>query len=549
METAYSVGIYCRLSREDLKNGKRDVSVSIENQQAMLIAYAEQQGWVVYKVYIDDDVTGTTFDRPGFKEMMSDIESGKINCVITKDLSRLGRNYIEAGRHRELFSELGVRYIAIHDNHDSINNDCYDIATPIKEMMNEMYAAEVSRKVRSTKKLMAEQGKFANSRAPYGYAKSSEDKHILVVDENVSQNVVRIFELYLSGMPARVIADVLNRDGIVTPNEYFYSAIGKPNPFRNNKNAWGSASVMNILKNPAYYGAMSNGKRTVTSFKNKRIVCKSFDDWVIVEGTHEPLITREQWEEAQRIGSKNKRETVRRSADGEVSIFAGIVKCHDCGGNMIFNRKVHKTSTSEFFRCSTYAQKGKAVCLPHRIDYDVLCEAVLTDIQQYAMLAVEDEKKLIDRILKANDAFKNKNVSRYEKNIREAKNRIREIDGLLQSLFEEKVSGNVTEAIFKRMAAKYEDEQIKLIADAEQMEDELDECQRVQQDLTGWIARIKECLTIDALTRTIAVELISRIEVSEAYDADGEKYLDLEIFYRFGLKKSSREPAKENRAG
>jgi len=541
MKTAYIVGIYCRLSREDLKSGRRDVSVSIENQQAMLITYAEQQGWVVYKIYIDDDVTGTTFDRPGFKEMMSDIESGNINCVITKDLSRLGRNYIEAGRHRELFAECGVRYIAIHDNHDSINNDCYDISTPIKEMMNEMYAAEVSRKVRSTKKLMAEQGKFANSRAPYGYEKSKEDKHVLVVDEDVSQNVVRIFELYLSGMPARAIADIFNREGIVTPNEYFYSTIGKPNPFRNNKNAWGSASVMNILKNPAYYGAMSNGKRMVTSFKNKRIVCKSFDDWVIVEGTHEPLVTREQWEEAQRIGSKNKRETVRRSADGEVSIFAGIIKCTDCGGNMIFNRKVCKSHTSEFFRCGTYQQKGKDVCPPHKIDYDVLYEAVLTDIQQYAVLALEDEQKLIDRILKSNDAFKNKNVSRYERNIREAKNRIREIDGLLQSLFEEKISGGVSGDTFKRMAAKYEDEQNVLVTDVEQMEAELEECQRVQQDLTGWIARIKECLTIDALTRAMAVELISRIEVSETYDADGEKYLDLEIFYKFGLKNSEDE--------
>lgn len=544
LTATYRVGIYCRLSREDLKSGNRDNSVSIENQRSMLIAYAEKQGWSIFKVYIDDDVTGTTFNRPGLNELMSDIESGKINCVITKDLSRLGRNYIEAGRHRELFSEMGVRYIALLDNHDSLHSDGYDVSTPIKEIINEMYAAEVSRKVRSTKKLMAEQGKFANSRAPYGYLKSKDDKHILVVDENVSQNVVRIFELYASGMTARAIADLLNRDGITTPNEYFYSTIGKPNPFRNNKNAWGSASVMNILKNPAYYGAMSNGKRAVTSFKNKRIITKSFDDWVIVEGTHEPIITKEQWEEAQHIGMKNKRDTVRRSANGEVSIFAGIVKCADCGGNMIFNRKETKSCTHEFYRCGTYQQKGKNVCQPHRIDYDVLYDAVLADIQQYATLAVDDEKKLIDRILKDNDAFKNKSVARYEKNIRESKNRIQEIDGLLQSLFEEKLNGNVTDAMFKRMATKYEDEQAKLIDEVKQMELELDECKRVQQDLTGWITRIKECLSVDTLTRAVAVELISRIEVSETYDTDGEKTLDLEIFYKFGIKNSK----KENRA-
>lgn len=203
MKTAYNVGIYCRLSREDLKNGKRDMSLSIENQQAMVEAYANEKGWTVYKSYFDDDVTGTTFNRPELQAMMCDIESGRINCVVTKDLSRFGRNYIEAGRHRELFNEYGVRYIAIHDNHDSLNDDYNNISTSIKEIMNEMYAADISRKVRSTKKLMANQGKFSNSRAPYGYMKSVENKHVLVIDENVLANVIRIFDLYMSGKTAR----------------------------------------------------------------------------------------------------------------------------------------------------------------------------------------------------------------------------------------------------------------------------------------------------------------------------------------------------------
>jgi Site-specific recombinases, DNA invertase Pin homologs len=169
LTATYNVGIYCRLSREDLKNGTRDVSMSVENQQNMLIDYAEKNNWSIHKSYIDDDFTGTTFNRPAFQEMMGDIENGNVNCVITKDLSRLGRNYLEAGRHRELFIDRGIRYIAIHDNYDNAKLDSYDITTPIKEIVNEMYAADISRKVRSTKKLMAEQGKFSNSRAPYGY--------------------------------------------------------------------------------------------------------------------------------------------------------------------------------------------------------------------------------------------------------------------------------------------------------------------------------------------------------------------------------------------
>ena len=290
LKTAYTVGIYCRLSREDFKNGKKDVSMSIKNQQDMLETYVNEKGWVLSQAYIDDDVTGTTFDRPGFQKMMDDIKSGLINCVITKDLSRLGRNYIEAGRHRELFNELGVRYIAIHDNHDSLNDEYNNISTPIKEIMNEMYAADISRKTRSTKKLMANQGKFSNSRAPYGYLKSKEDKHVLIIDENVAHNVLRIFEMYLQGSTARAIADVFNRENILTANDYFYSTIGKPNPFKNNKNKWGSTTIMQIIKNPAYYGAMANGKREVKSFKNKSIVRKDVDQWIIIENTHQPLI-------------------------------------------------------------------------------------------------------------------------------------------------------------------------------------------------------------------------------------------------------------------
>ena len=364
MKAAYDVGIYCRLSREDLKSGKRDVSLSIENQQAMLMAYAEERNWSIYKVYIDDDTTGTTFKRPGFQAMMADVESGKINLVITKDLSRLGRNYIEAGRHRELFTEYGVRYIAIHDNHDSQDDDTYNISTPIKEIMNEMFAADVSRKVRHTKKLMAEQGKFSNSRAPYGYKKSAENKHVLVVDDDVAHNIVRIFELYLGGKTARAIAEVLNSEGVPTANEYYYSTIGKPNPYRNNKNKWGSATIMQIIKNPVYYGAMANGKRKVVSFKNHSVVKKDFNDWIIVEDTHEPIINKEIWLDAQKIHTANKKDTVRsRPTNGEVSIFAGVLKCADCGGNMALKRRVNKTAdTKEFYKCGTYVQKGKDVC-------------------------------------------------------------------------------------------------------------------------------------------------------------------------------------------
>ena len=199
---------------------------------------------------------------------------------------------------------------------------------------------------------------------------------------------------------------------------------------------------------------------------------------------------------------------------------------------------------TEFFRCSTYMQKGKDVCPPHRLDYNTLYQAVLSGVQQYAVLAVEDEKKLIDEILKTSDEFKNKNVQRYERTIRESKNRIKEIDGILQNLYEDKISGEVTADVFKRMSQKYSEEQSKLITEVEQLESELDECKQVEKDLSGWINRIKECITIDDLTRAIVVELIDRIEVSEIYDVDGERNLDIDIHYKFGRFNLPRNPQK-----
>jgi len=368
-----------------------------------------------------------------------------------------------------------------------------------------------------------------------------------VVDADVSHNVARIFELYLSGQTARAIAEVLNKENILTANEYYYSTLGKPNPYKSDKNLWGSATIMSIIKNPVYYGAMANGKKAVKSFKNKKIQLIPFEKWIVVDDTHEPIISKEKWLEAQQLSKNNRKQTVRRCSNGEVSIFAGIIKCADCGGNLVFNRKAHKSGSKEFFRCSTYTQKGKAVCSMHAINYNVIYQAVLTDIQKYAVLAVEDEKSLIDKLLKDHDEFKNKSIQRFEKTMREAKNRIKEIDGLIPNLFEEKIAGTISDLVFKRIVAKYEEEQTKLIADTEQLERELEEAKSINQDVTIWIDRVKKCLTIDCLTRAIVVELIDRVEVSEIYTVDGEKSLDINIFYKFSLKSSGFEWQK-NRA-
>jgi len=235
MSTAYNVGIYCRLSEKDVEN-RGDTSISIQNQQAIIERYVAEKGWNVYKVYIDDGKRGVTFDRPQFNAMIRDIENGKINCVITKELTRLGRNYQESGKFRDFFLEHGVRYVAIHDGIDIKSEDDDDgLTIPFKEIFGEYYPKSVSKNVRKIKKEMAEQGKISNGRAPYGYVKSPENKHVLVVDENVAHNVVRIYELYNGGMTGRAIADLFNSEGIPTANTYYYNLIKKPNPYNRNK--------------------------------------------------------------------------------------------------------------------------------------------------------------------------------------------------------------------------------------------------------------------------------------------------------------------------
>lgn len=539
MNTVPNAAIYCRLSRDD--NNKNDVSMSIANQKAILTNYVNEKGWKIYDTYIDDGISGTTFDRPRFKDMIRDIESGLINIVITKDLSRLGRNYIETGQYTDFyFPNNNVRYIALNDGIDTFHDD-NDIA-PFKNILNEMYAKDISRKVRSTKKLLAQEGKFANSRAPYGYKKSPEDKHKLVIDENASQIVEFIFSQYLKGETGRSIADKLNRKNIPTPNNYYYQSINKPNPYIKDKNKWSSGTIMGIIKNPAYYGAIANCKRTVKSFKNKNVVSLPKEQWVVVENMHQPIIPKEQWEAAQKINIDNKHEGLKRRCNGKMNIFSGLLKCADCGGNMIFNTKYYKSYTKEYYRCSTYMSKGKMACTHHSIDYNIIYRAVMDDIKKYAALSEEDEEKLTELILNMQTDFQSKNINKYEENIRKTKNRIREIEGLIQAAFEEKISGTITDVIFRCISEKYEKEYEEQQKKLSHLEMEYESCRSAKNDVSNWLKKIKLCCETDVLSRDLLVSLIDHIDVSEAYEENGEKSFDISITYTFGQQNTAKKP-------
>lgn len=532
METAYkatyNVGIYCRLSKDD---NNIDESASIQNQKTMLTNYCLEKGWNITAIYADDGFTGTNFDRPDFKQMIRDIKDGKINLVLTKDLSRLGRNYVLTGQYTEsFFPDHGVRFIAVNDNIDSINED-NDIA-PFKNILNEYYAKDISRKVRSTRNMLAQQGKFGNSRPPYGYIKSPDNKYQLIIDEAVADNVRRIFKMFIEGKSGRYIADIFNQEGIPTPNTYFYDCIVKKTNPKKQSSQWGSGSVMRILKNPAYKGDMAQCKRRNLSYKSKKTVNNSVENWVIVENTHEPIVSKKIWEEAQKIIQKNSR-TIRRSSSGEISLFSGIVKCADCGVNMTYNRKYYKSYVKEYYRCGTYTNKGKTACSCHTIRQEYISQAVLSDLRQYAALAYENKPELIDRLISDTEKQNDKMIGDYEKQIKEKTYRKTKIVGLIKSLFEEKINGNLSEAIFKQMVSNYEKESLSLEKEISSLNIELDKRKKTENDISEWVEKVKECLTIHELTRELVVELIDCIEVSEVYTIDGEKHQDIKIIYRF----------------
>lgn len=533
--TAVYVAIYLRLSRDDQNGGAE--SMSISNQRDMLVEYCEERGWVVYEIYIDDGFSGTTYDRPAFKRMIADIEAGHINVVLTKDLSRLGRNYVMTGQYTDFFfPEHNVRYVAVNDSYDSDKDD-NDIA-PFKNILNEMYAKDISKKVRSVRHTSAKQGKFMGSKPPYGYVKSPENKHQLIVDPPAAEIVRRIFRAFANGDSGRNLADTLNVEGIDTPAVYYFKQTGKRATRSDSCPQWGSATILQLLRNQVYIGDMVQGKRKVSSFKTKKRLVTNTDDWVVVQGTHEAIVDSFTWQSVQKRLDKAKRAPA-KSPDKvdnteEVNIFSGIIRCADCGAAMAFNRKAYKNGAErKFYRCSRYANNGSKSCSTHTIDLDTLEGIILADIQYHAQTAVADEEKLFDRLLAFSGQERQNEKAAQEKSLREAKNRIVFIEDASKRLFEEKIAGNVPESMFKKLFADYERELTELEDNMHSLRQALSDSESNESDVKAWLGIIKECVSIDRLDRATAFQLIDHVAVHERTDKHGRKQQSIQVKYNF----------------
>ena len=532
-EKTYNVGIYCRLSNDDERDGE---SVSIENQKLLLQSYVRQMGWNEVDVYIDDGYTGTNFNRPGVQRLIEDAKAKRINLILVKDLSRFGRNYIEIGQYTDyLFPSIGCRFVALNNGVDTESNNGSTDVMCFLNLFNEFYSRDTSKKVKAVKRACAENGKFMGTYPAYGYKRDNEDKHHLVIDEDTAPIVRRIFSMRATGMGFTGIAAQLNEEGIPSPGMLYYQRRGKADPRRVN-HKWAGETVKHLIRNEVYIGNMVQGKTGTVSYKNKKLISKPEDEWIRVEGTHEPIISLDVWDTVQGIDQKRVRKNV--ASDGIRSVFTGLVYCAECGFKMRnhtekFTYKDGSPGRYSSFICGNYARSGKSACTIHTIYENVLEQIVLEDIREKARFAAHDPEMLAQHILRLKDKEAQSHRTSCEQELKAVKTRLDELERLMQSLYEDKYSGTVPQSVFQTLIRKYETERAKKAAALPELELKLKAHMENRQDAGRWTEIIRQYTEITKLDESMLFALVDRIEVGEAQKVRGVRVRDVKVYYRY----------------
>lgn len=518
--------LYCRLSKDDMLQGD---SESIKTQKAMLTQYAKEHGFLIVEVYVDDGWSGLNFQRPDFNRMLDDIEAGKIDVVITKDLSRLGRDHLKVGHFTEIYFPMkNVRYIAVNDGVDTANKN-NDIAA-LKNVMNEFYSRDNSRKIRSSIRARAKAGLYRTSFNPIGYRKSPDNHNKLIVDGETAWIVKRIFELANAGMRAHKIAKTFREEQVPCPSWWLHSRGERDysQRFENpaNKYEWSHTVIRNIIANPLYLGHTVMCK-TESIFKVGTFKKVPKADQIRVENTHEPLVSQELFDGANAKILSRRRDTT----DNFVSPFSGLVKCGTCGkalGLRYWGKDRH-----HIYVCTTYAHDTKA-CSDHRIYYEDLYNAVLADIQYHARLAYEDRDKAVALAMKMNAKADGNKGKSNESKLKQAKKRYDEVTRLFDRLYEDSLSGRISNDNFTRLIDKYQTEQEQLLGQIQNLENALQEVKDSQTNAVQWAALMADYVGIRELTAENLNLLVERIEVFDRTETDGEAEQVIRICYRFG---------------
>ena len=528
--------LYCRLSLEDSRENE---SMSISNQKLMLRDYAEKNAMFQYEYYVDDGYTGRNFNRPSFQRMIADIEAGKVGCVITKDLSRLGRNYIEAGSYIEIFfPKHNVRYIAVTDGVDSLTRQEMDI-TPFKNILNDMYSRDISKKVLAGRMTRSRQGKFCGGQPPLGLMRDPDEKGHLITDPETAPVIRRIFELALDGWGCMRIAKQLMDDKVPI------TRVKANTECDVNYYSWGSARISHILRNPFYKGA-----HLVCRTHQKGIRSNTYDiipreDWEVIENCHEAIVTPAEWEQVQEI--IDRRPTIMKgNACPFYNLFHGIIYCATCGKSMqVRYEKVGRTGKNRFtgkerepidkayYICQTYNRLGKNACTSHKIEARDLYNLVLKDIQDLAAMALKDADVFYQRLSSRMERRYMADASEMKKECDRLEARNQEIDSMFMSLYTDKAKGILTEQRFLKLTATLEQEQD---ANRKRIQDLMLVMRRTDEqesDVRTFMQEIRKYAAIQELDEAVLNRLISKILVGEVRKVDGQKCQEVKIVYNF----------------
>ena len=525
--------LYCRLSQDD---GNVGDSMSIQSQKAILEKYAREIGKIAYSFYVDDGYSGTNFQRPSFQRMIADIEDGKIDTVITKDLSRLGRNYLESGAYIEVFfPQHHVRYIAVNDGVDSEQSGGLDI-TPFKNILNEFYSRDISKKVKSGKHIRALEGKFMGTTAPFGYRKDPQDKNHLIIDETTAPTVRLLFSLALEGYGTNRIGKVLYERKIPKPSYYkqeFFSQhdTGSDDYWYD----WKQEVITRILRNPVYKGGMYVHTTSKPTFKCRGRGYIQRTDREILEDVHEAVVTKEVWQTVQDIIDRHTK--VKPCTSGYENIFRGLLKCPDCGQTLLIhtdNRNPDRDLLDKtYYQCTTYRKKGANFCTAHRISAGDIENAIKADIDRHAIKAMKDKEKFINNVLLSMNESSAERSEKVKAEIDKLKKRNAELDQMYIRLYEDYSSGRLSEKKFTMMSAHYEQEQ-----DAN--EEKLLELEKRHKEKSVAVANaeqftesLSQCAGMKKLTATVLNTLIEKIEVHNPVMVNGVKEQKLTVYYKF----------------
>ena len=519
--------LYCRLSRDDDYVGD---SMSIQTQKTMLLQYAKAQGFTDCEFFVDDGFSGTNYDRPDFQRLLQMVEEDKISTLICKDLSRLGREYLQTGYYTEIvFPAHDVRFIAINDNVDSDNGD--NEFAPFKNIINEWYARDTSRKIKSSMRIRAERGEYTNGRPPFGYRRDPERRNHLIPDENMAPAVKRMFELASQGKSCYAITNYLREEKIPRSSAYMLAKDGSyvVNPDFEFPFEWNTRSVRDILMNPTYIGHKYSSMTTHRSFKDKRVVHNPEDQWVKLLNDHEPLVDEATFQTVQeRIRVKQPPVT-----HSEANIYRGLLKCADCGYRMTYSKRTGRKGLG-YYVCGSFKRRGSLKgCSTHYIKMEQLNEILLNDIKRHAVFAAEDKASFIEHLA---SLAENESVSESEDNRRElarCNSRKKELDVLSQKIYEDQVFGRITEERYRTLSETYENENAEIKKRIGELTEALSRHKALGGRAKEFAELVEQYTDITVMTEEIAHALIDSIVVHDKEMVDGEMIMRVDINYRF----------------